>query len=203
MQAESKLKLLLCFIFLVSAAAVHAPAQGSVEQGQVESWDSIRYRRWVGPNLWANRLADWEVFQGYLRPTSGNPDLPVRTVHAITRTVPRDPGAYALSVRVSAETGRSAACRVGFLIGAGAGLLDYRAAALVHCNSGKGGGLLALLELGKNPRLSFRDNNAERTAREYPELAGISIGMPNLLESNRSLSSPWRSARPPETASIT
>ena len=187
MQAESKLKLLLCLILLIAATGGSAAAEVSADEGQVENWDSIRYRRWVGPNLWANRLADWEVCRGYLMPTTGNPDLPVRTVHAITREVLSGAGSYTLSVRLSAETDRSAACRVGFLIGAGAGLLEHRAAALVHCNSGKGGGLLALLEPGKNPRLSFRDNSAELTAREYPELAGITIGSPDLLEKQQEL----------------
>ncbi|MBN2290220.1 MAG: hypothetical protein JXQ83_12875 [Candidatus Glassbacteria bacterium] len=169
-------------LFLVFTAAGTAGAQVSQEQSRTDNWESIRYRRWLGENLWANRLADWEVSRGWLMPTVGDPDLPVRTVHAITRQVHPGPGYYTLSVRVSSENGRSGACRVGFLVGAGAGLLDYRAAALVHCSSGKGGGLLAFLETGKDCRLSFRDNSTELTAREYPELAGTEVNCPGLLE---------------------
>jgi len=182
MQALSKIKLLLCLIFF--AAAGGSAAAG---EGPVENWDSIDYRRWVGANLWANRLADWEVSRGCLMPATGDPALPLRTVHAITREVRSGDGSYTLSVRISAENGASAACRVGFLVGAGAGLLDWRAAALVHCSSGKGGGLLALLELGEKPRLSFRDNSDEEKAHRYPELAGTPAGGASLLKKGNEL----------------
>ena len=141
----------------------------------IENWDAVRFRPWVGPNLWANRLADWEVRDGCLRPVNGDPRFPVRTVHAITREVTGKPAAFSLSVRISSELPVSSACRVGFLVGAGAGLLDYKAAALVHSSSGKGGGILAFLELGPQSRLTFRTNSNEYSAREYAELAGSGV----------------------------
>jgi alkaline phosphatase D len=164
-----------CLISPLSYSAT--PAQGT--QALVEDWSGIRYRRWVGPNLWANRLADWEVRDEALMPACGDPSLPVRTVHVITRYPNTKLSIINLSYRLSAEVPVPPSCRIGFLVGAGAGLLDYKAAALVHCNSGRGGGLLALLELdGRSGRLTFRDNSDEQHARVYPELAAVPLAEP-------------------------
>ncbi|HUU29273.1 MAG TPA: alkaline phosphatase D family protein [archaeon] len=175
MRVRAALNVSICLILLSASAARFAAAQLTENSPPIENWDYIRLMRWVGPNLWANRLADWEVREGYLRPTNGDPACPVRTVHAITREVLPETGSFTLSVDLSSEVPVPSACRAGFLIGAGAGLLDWRAAALVHSNSGKGGGILAFLELGPTAKLTFRDMSGEFKAREYPELAGVPI----------------------------
>ena len=166
----------LLFILLVCPSALPAlDASPADSASLVENWDGVRFRRWAGPNLWANRLADWELRDGYLMPANGDPRFPVRTVHAITREVTGKPAGFSLSVKVSSEVSIPSACQVGFLVGAGAGLLDWRAAALVHSNSGKGGGILAFLELGPQPRLTFRDNSNEYSVREYAVLTSTAI----------------------------
>jgi alkaline phosphatase D len=166
----------LLFILLVCPPTLPALEPGQADSSNlVENWDAVRFRPWVGPNLWANRLADWEVRDGYLRPVNGDPRFPVRTVHAVTREVTGKPAGFSLSVKVSSEFSIPSACRVGFLIGTGAGLLNYKAAALVHSSSGKGGGILAFFELGPQPRLTFRDNSDEYSVREYAELSATEI----------------------------
>src|SRR5665648_1302564 len=42
------------------------------------SWERYPDSRWVGPDLWANRLSDWEIEDKRLTCTS---NLPMRTVH--------------------------------------------------------------------------------------------------------------------------
>jgi len=168
--------LISLLVLLVCPCRLPALEAGKPDSASlVENWDEVQFRPWVGANLWANRLADWEVRDGFLRPVNGDPRFPVRTVHAITREVTRQPGGFSLSVKISSEFSLPSACRVGFLIGAGAGLLDYKAAALVHSSSGKGGGLLAFLEPGPQPRLVFRDNSDECSVREYAELSAAGI----------------------------
>ena len=59
---------------------------------------------------------------------------------------------------------------VGFLIGAGEGYLDYRAAAMVHHNPGLGGGLLAVMSTDGSGSLAFREMSRPETQRAYPKL---------------------------------
>jgi alkaline phosphatase D len=152
-------------LFFAAGWLSSACAAGTDKLQLIEDFSGIRERVWVGENLWANRLADWRVDDGYMRPVTGDPRRQLRTVHAITRQVIPGSSGYSLSVEIN--PGRGTPCRVGFLVGAGAGLLDYRAAALVHEGSGRGGGLLAFLELGEHARLTFRDNTSEHYSREY------------------------------------
>jgi alkaline phosphatase D len=56
----------------------------------------------------------------------------------------------------------------GFLIGAGAGLIDYRAAALVQKASGQNGGILCVYE--SDGRLRFRDHSSEEHPLRFTEL---------------------------------
>ena len=48
----------------------------------VSRWAESPDRRWVGAEYWANRLQDWRVRDGRLECVS---DLPMRTVHLLTR----------------------------------------------------------------------------------------------------------------------
>ncbi|MBW7996543.1 MAG: hypothetical protein FVQ81_08265 [Candidatus Glassbacteria bacterium] len=167
---------LICAAAVARTPSFSAPAEsGAGKSGLIENWDGVHRQRWVGSQLWANRLEDWEVRDGRLVPLTGETRFPVRTVHALTRRVTDKRDAFSISVTVSAVSGAPAASAAGFLIGAGAGLLDWRAAAIVHSNSGRGGGLLAWLETGAAPRLVFRDNSREFTARSYPVLAETAL----------------------------
>ena len=56
------------------------------------------------------------------------------------------------------------------MIGAGEGRLDHRGAAMIHHSSGKGGGVLAVVETAGEGGLSFRDMAAPRTQSTFPFL---------------------------------
>ncbi|UCH09515.1 MAG: alkaline phosphatase D family protein [Fidelibacterota bacterium] len=143
--------------------------------GLVERWGHIDQRRWVGPNLWANRLQDWQVRNGRLECITATAHPPMRTVHAITREVSIQEGEeFHLAVQVKGPVNalREDQSLAGFLIGAGNGWLDYRAAAVVQAFSGLGGGLLCVVDYAAN-RLTFRNNHDEEHGHVYPELDGI------------------------------
>ncbi len=140
----------------------------------IEDWSKIKSRRWVGANLWANRLQDWQVLNGQLECTVRDGNFPVRTVHAITREIVGSDGEFVLSVKVNGNVQqlREGRCFIGFIIAAGNGLLDYRARALVQSYSGLGGGILCVLDY-VNERFTFCDNNDENNVDLYPELRNI------------------------------
>ncbi len=135
-------------------------ACGSEPGGVVESWDDASDRPWVGPNLWANRLQDWQVRDGRLEARAA---LPMRTVHLLSARVGPPSGVLRVEVRLGTLDGPDpdappAEARAGFLIGAGAGL-DYRSAALIHHSWGQGGGLFAGVD--GSGRLFVRDFETE------------------------------------------
>ncbi|MFC1483623.1 alkaline phosphatase D family protein [Candidatus Neomarinimicrobiota bacterium] len=141
----------------------------------VEDWEPAKSRRWVGPNLWANRLQDWQVSEGRLECCLRDNNPPMRTVHAITKEVEVERGTeFHLTVELDGTGShlRASNAMTGLLIGAGNDWLDYRAAAIVQANSGLGGGLLCVVDHGQN-RLTFRDNRDEQQGTVYPELSNI------------------------------
>ena len=111
-------------------------------------------RTWIGPEYWANRLQDWRLAAGRIECLAATA---VRTVGVLTRTI--EPGASSATLTVPAGTLSGGAGGSGFLIGAGAGALDWRAAALVMGASGEGGGILALYE--QDGKVRFREHTDE------------------------------------------
>ena len=121
------------------------------------AWPEDVERVWIGPEYWANRLQDWRITAGRLEcvalgvPASGSlsqVNLPMRTLHLLTRQLAPGEGDLVMSVRTGlVEVGGkvSPRCAAGFLIGVG-GELDYRAAALVHHSPGPDGGLFAAID---------------------------------------------------------
>ncbi len=104
-------------------------------------------RYWIGPDLWANRLQDWRLKDGRIECIGGQ--QPLRTVHLLTRTLTETTGDVQMSVRtglVSEGSDLSREAWSGFLIGAGALDLDYRARAIIHLGRGKNAGLAAGLD---------------------------------------------------------
>ncbi len=137
----------------------------------VVSWENSPERRWAGPDIWCNRLQDWKVQDGYLIADAGK-EFPCRTAHLMTWQLegPDSPFEIRTSVRLAGEPGEGSFA--GLLVGAGEGRLDYRGAALIHHFPGKGGGILAVLETGGDPVVSFRDMSANTNKAEYPLLEG-------------------------------
>jgi alkaline phosphatase D len=130
-------------------------------------WPEDVERTWVGPEYWANRLADWRISKGRLECIEDRAEKPMRTVHVLTRRLDAGEGDFYISVRTGliGEAAKvSPDSATGFLIGAGPEV-DYRAAALVHHSYGPGGGIIAAVEA--TGRAVFRD----MTKEGYPVLA--------------------------------
>ena len=134
-------------------------------------WSNSPDRTWAGPQFWANRLQDWQVNDGRLECV--NHTLAGRTVHLLTRRVGQAKGDVSLSVRLGAIDAAdiSAKSAAGFLIGAGAADLDYRAAALVQEGPGVDGGFFA--GVVGDGRLIIADNSKENGWHKDIGLKGI------------------------------
>ena len=132
--------------------------------GYSSAWDRYPDSRWVGPDLWANRLADWEIKDGRLTCTS---NMPLRTVHLMTRRIGPDDGNLISIVHIRREgvafSGSDAAA--GILIGAG-GRLDYRSASLIFHSWGEGAGYF--IGIDAEGKVFVRDLSKED---EYPAYA--------------------------------
>jgi alkaline phosphatase D len=126
-------------------------------------------RTWLGPQLWANRLQDFRVSNGRYECVSTGK---LRSVSVLTASLLPGPGSATLSMTtgtLATGTGFS-----GFLIGVGAGRLDYRAAALGQAASGTAGGLLCTYE--SDGRCRIRNHALETSQLTYPVLATATIG---------------------------
>jgi len=130
-------------------------------------WHDLPEQRWAGPAIWTNRLQDWVVADGVLRCEPAEP-APCRTAHLLTHALEDRAGPFRLEAVVTLAPGSPSSGWAGFLIGAGAGRLDHRGAALVHHTPGQGGGLLAVVETSGEGGLAFRD----MTGDGFPLLPG-------------------------------
>ena len=134
----------------------------------VGDWPEECHRTWVGPDLWANRLQDWQIRTGRLECLQNKTDMPMRTVHLLTREISTRKGTVYLSVRTGTLKSNNRQGWSGFLIGAGGGNLDYRSASLTHHSPGDSGGLMAVIDMEGN--LSFRGNDSKEGNYSYPEM---------------------------------
>lgn len=109
---------------------------------------------WLGEEFWGNRLQDWQNNRGRIECLQGDSDFEVRTVSLLTRSLNEQHQPARIRARVGLLTPEKPGF-CGFLIGVGAGKLDYRGAALAQRAGGTGGGFMALVDESGN--LSFRD----------------------------------------------
>jgi alkaline phosphatase D len=124
----------------------------------------------LGHAYWANRLQDWRLRGGRIESVAEDPDRLLSTVALLTRSIEPAAGAAYVSARVRKLAGGEGFC--GFLVGGGAGNLDWRSAALVQQANGVGGGILCVIET--NGRLAFRDHTDEGDPLSYSTLAASS-----------------------------
>lgn len=136
--------------------------------GYSSAWEKYPDSRWAGPDLWANRLADWEIKDGRLTCTG---DLPLRTAHLVTRRIgPGDGDMMSLvNIRRHVAGTDNYQSSAGILIGAG-GSLDYRAACLVFHSWGEGAGLY--IGIDSKGKVFIRDLEKEN---EFPAYAGTGL----------------------------
>ncbi len=128
-----RLGAVMAALLLSCCAVSRAPAYRS-------SWSYSPDGPWTGPDLWANRLQDWQVANGEVECLSS---LPMRALHLTTARMKESPGEMRSAVCVKRLSGGNGPdCAAGFLLGAGKDL-DFRAASLIHHAFGKQGGLFA------------------------------------------------------------
>jgi alkaline phosphatase D len=154
------------------APAPVAPPAGLAAVGALPT---DRTRTWLGPDFWANRLQDWRLHQGRLECVATSGPMRTRTVAVLTRQLV----AGDRPARIGVRTGTLAPGDgfSGFLIGAGGGRLDHRAAALVQGASGEGGGILCTYEADGS--VGFRDHTDDAKQFAYVPLPGtVRSGQP-------------------------
>ncbi len=132
--------------------------------GYSSAWEKYPDSRWVGPDLWANRLADWEVRDGRLVCIGSQP---LRTVHLMTRRIAPGDGNLMTIVNIRREkvTGIASEEAAGILVGAGPAL-DYLSASLIFHSWGEGAGLF--IGIDGDGKLFMRDLEKEN---EFPAYA--------------------------------
>jgi alkaline phosphatase D len=122
-------------------------------------------RTWICPHLWANRLQDWRIHEGWIECLDASE---LRTAMLLTRECKAGGGDIHLRVRIRRDAGLLGFA--GFLIGGGAGQLDWRAAALMLPASGTNGGFLAVMSA--DGTLEFREHTDEKRPLAYARIPG-------------------------------
>jgi len=149
--------------------------QDGVTMAEVASFDGLAPRHWSVPEVWANRMQDWDTVSdnlgGWFAATNRE-RLPCRTAHWLTYDLADTKAPFRMEAVIRATGLGDRTGWAGFLIGAGQGQLDYRGAALVHHMPGYGGGILAVIETSGEGGLRFRDMSQPETKMAYPELPG-------------------------------
>lgn len=125
-------------------------------------------RTWIGPHYWGNRLQDWRIHDGRIECLTGGELNAVRTVGILNREMLPDRGGARISALVTLLDAGEAGGFGGFLIGSGAGNLDWRGAALVQKASGIGGGLMCVFET--DGKIRFREHTNEEDPLAYDTL---------------------------------
>ncbi|MDX9772354.1 MAG: hypothetical protein RBT02_02915 [Bacteroidales bacterium] len=133
--------------------------------GYSSSWEKYPDSRWAGPDLWANRLADWEVRDGSLICTG---KMPLRTVHLMTRRIGPEEGNIMTMVKIGRESIDHAPSdgAAGILIGAGS-TMEYRSASLIYHSWGEDAGLF--IGIDDKGKVFVRDLEKENEYAAYAE----------------------------------
>ena len=157
-----------------AAPAARGPAGPAAGRaGRCGHLPTDRTRTWLGPAFWANRLQDWRLHQGRVECVAATGPMRTRTVAVLTRELV----AGDLPARIGVRLGCSAGERFsGFLVGAGGGRLDHRAAAMVQGASGEGGGILCTYEA--DGRVGFREHTDEASSSPTPPPGTVHAGQP-------------------------
>ena len=156
-----------CWVVIIIVLAVivlmiFRTCSGSRSSDFLSSWSEGTERVWIGPEYFANRLADWQLSGGRLECVESARRFPLRTLFLLTRSLGVGKGSFTISVRtgpVDADQSPSAEAWTGFLIGGGGEHVDYRLTAWTHHKPAPDGGLLAVID-GRGD-VAFRSNTAD------------------------------------------
>lgn len=123
-----------------------------IKKDEEKKEKEIYSRVFIGPEFWANRLQDWKKFEdGSIQTVS---DKTHRTLHLLTHRITDSKAELEMEITVDSVKSDMTS-KAGFLIGAGAENLDYRAAAMVMKSIGPNFGTICGIENGK---LVIRDH---------------------------------------------
>ena len=136
-------------------------AQDDVQSGKIFSWENIPDRPWVGSDFWAQRLEDWSVEDQKLMASPQPGSIGWSAIHLLTSQLGESFESFSLEVELD-EPGSACPGRfAGFLVGAGEGRLDHKAASMVFGRPGRGGGILAVTGIDNETGPVFLDNGKE------------------------------------------
>ncbi|HEY8567695.1 MAG TPA: alkaline phosphatase D family protein [Microbulbifer sp.] len=138
-----------------------------VDTAPIEAIPNGNPQHWLGTALWGNRLQDWQSQRGRIECLQGDKSFEVRTAALLTRTLNHTHKPARIRARVGLLTPeRAGFC--GFLLGVGAGKLEYRGAALAQRSSGENGGFMAVVNT--EGELSFRDFSNQENSLSYTNI---------------------------------
>ncbi|AQQ67214.1 hypothetical protein Mag101_05855 [Microbulbifer agarilyticus] len=149
------------------ASAMAAARPELVGTRPIEALPESGLQHWLGGPLWGNRLQDWHCNNGRLECLRGEKSFEVRTAALLTRELNNHHQAGRLRARVGLLTPEAGGF-CGFLLGVGAGELDYRGAALAQRAGGTNGGFMAVLD--DQGKLSFRDFSDQKNSMAFTRL---------------------------------
>lgn len=151
-----------------SAAAMQAAKRPNLAAlSPVDPIPNNEQRNWLGKAYWGNRLQDWQVNNGRIECLRAEASFEVRTVALLTRALNNAHKPARLRMHLGNLTpSKNGFC--GFLLGIGAGKLDYRASALAQRYGGENGGFMAVID--STGELSFRDFSNQNKPIAYEQL---------------------------------
>ena len=168
---------LLCVLFFAGCSFL--PEGAPPISSDNEKQELHPGRIFIGPEFWANRLQDWRKMpDGKLQCVSENTH---RTLHLLTHRIIDEAVELEMSITIDAVKADMTS-KAGFLIGAGAENLDYRAAAMVMKSLGPNFGTVCGVE---NKKLVIRDHEAgveawSREVFELPVTLNLKLNGPSL-----------------------
>ncbi|MCA9319920.1 MAG: alkaline phosphatase D family protein, partial [Planctomycetes bacterium] len=173
-------------VFAVYALAILAPAQDYRSE-----WPDGFARPWIGPEIWANRLEDWRLEDGWATCSRTGENLPMRTLGLLTHRIGNEPRPFRMEVLarpVDAEAFRGDQAWMGFRIGAGGEKVDHCISAMVHHQPAEDGGILAGFDA--TGTAWFRDFSATGDAGLWGMRGKLSLAAVPILQRGWVVSSP-------------
>ena len=127
------------FVLLGMIASTASPALFAAERladqeaspTKLIDWNNTENQVWLGKELWANPMEDWNVRNRRMESINGARN---RNVHILTHTISHKPGSFETAVNIGQITSRNQLGAAGFIIGIQDEIDDYRA----RCLKGKG-----------------------------------------------------------------
>ena len=162
-------------LFPSVAALAAAKRKALTQTSVIEVIPENTTRYWLGKSFWGNRLQDWRVNNGRIECIREGKGFEVRTFSILNRFLNTTHQPARISATVGNITPNKAGF-CGFLIGAGAGELNYKGSALTQRASGVNGGFMAVIDA--NGELSFKDFSSTESTLNYERIKRSHI-LPN------------------------